>query len=170
MRNEGRDIDLEQVTPHVVHPGLHQDYDLDFQTWRVDDIAPTLTSPLLSGLISNIHLLGRPEVPREPVSSKVEEGLWGHNGAPARPDVLDSSRNGGLVPHMQMGKVEAEENKPHEQGGIEKSPSTPPPIKLWLDPEEVAAVIILDDDEADLPIDMRQAASTPKGEPAWNQK
>ena len=26
MRNEGRDIDLEQVTPHVVHPGLHQDY------------------------------------------------------------------------------------------------------------------------------------------------
>ena len=30
MRNEGRDIDLEQVTPHVVHPGLHQDYDLDF--------------------------------------------------------------------------------------------------------------------------------------------
>ena len=30
MRNEGRDIDLEQVTLHVVHPGLHQDYDLDF--------------------------------------------------------------------------------------------------------------------------------------------
>ena len=23
MRNEGRDIDLEQVTPHVVHPGFH---------------------------------------------------------------------------------------------------------------------------------------------------
>ena len=30
MRNEGRDINLEQVTPHVVYPGLHQDYDLDF--------------------------------------------------------------------------------------------------------------------------------------------
>ena len=29
-RNEGRDINLEWVTPHVVHPGLHQDYDLDF--------------------------------------------------------------------------------------------------------------------------------------------
>ena len=100
MRNEGRDIDLEQVTPHVVHPGLHQDYDLDFQTQRVDDIAPTLTSPLLSGLVSNIHLLGRPVVPREPVSSKVEEGLWGHNGTPARPDVPGPSRNSGLVPHM----------------------------------------------------------------------
>ena len=77
MRNEGRDINPEQATPHVVHPGLHQDYDLDFCTLRVDDIAPTLTS-MLSGLISNTHLLGRPEVPREPVSSKVEEGLWGH--------------------------------------------------------------------------------------------
>ena len=30
MRNEGRDIDLEQATPNVVHPGLHLDYDLDF--------------------------------------------------------------------------------------------------------------------------------------------
>ena len=100
MRNEGRDIDLGQVTPHVVHPGLHQDYDLDFQTWRVDDIAPTLTSPLLSGLVSNIRLLGRPEVPREPVSSKAEEGLWGCNGTPTRPDVPGPSRDGGLAPHI----------------------------------------------------------------------
>ena len=165
MRNEGRDIDLEHVTPHVVHPGLHQDYDLDFRTWRVDDIAPTLTSPLLSGLVSNIHLLGRPEVPREPVSSKVEEGLWGRSGAPARPDVPGPSHNGRLVPHMQMGEVEAEENKPREQGGIKLDQTL-----LGPDPEEVAAVVISDNDEADLPIDMPKAASTPKGEPAWNQK
>ena len=100
MRNEGRDIDLEQVTPHVVHPGLHQDYDLDFQMWRVDDIAPTLTSPLLSGLISNIRLLGRQEVSRGPASSKMEEGLWGHSGAPARPDAPGSSLISGPAPHM----------------------------------------------------------------------
>ena len=62
MRNEGRDVNLEQVTPHVVHPGLHQDYDLDFRMWRVDDIAPTLTSPMLSGLISSVHFLG-PDAP-----------------------------------------------------------------------------------------------------------
>ena len=37
-------------------------------------------------------------------------------------------------------------------------------------PEDVAAVVILDDDETDLPIDILQAASTPKVEPAWNQK
>ena len=165
MRNEGRDIDLEQVTPHVVHPGLHQDYDLDFQTWRVDDIAPTLTSPLLSGLISNIHLLGRPVVPREPVSSKVEEGLWGRNRTPARPDVPGPSHNGGLVPHMQTAKVEDEENKACEQGEIDLDQTL-----LGPDPEEVAAAVISDDDEADLPIDMPQAASMPKGEPVWNQK
>ena len=165
MRNEGRDIDLEQVTPHVVHPGLHQDYDLDFQMRRVDDIAPTLISPLLLGLISNIHLLRRPEVSREPVSSKAEEGLWGRNGTPARPDVPGHSCNGGLVPNMQMAKVEAKENKPLKQGGIDLDQTLPGP-----DPEDMAAVVISDDDETDLPIDMPQAASMPKGEPAWNQK
>ena len=145
--------------------GLHLDYDLDFQTWRVDDIAPTLTSPLLSGLISNIHLHGRPEVPREPVSSKAEEGLWGCTRAPTRPDAPGPSHDGGIVPQMQTGRVEAKENKPHKQGGIDLDQ-----ILLEPDPEEVAAVVISDDNEADLPIDMPQAASIPKSEPVWNQK
>ena len=30
MKTEGRDVNLDQVTPHAVHPALHQDYDLDF--------------------------------------------------------------------------------------------------------------------------------------------
>ena len=30
MKTEGRDVNPDQVTPHVVHPGLHQDYNLDF--------------------------------------------------------------------------------------------------------------------------------------------
>ena len=165
VRNEGRNINLEQVTLHVVHPGLHQDYDLDFQMQRVDDIAPTLTSPLLSGLINNIRLLGRPVVPREPVSSKGEEGLWGRNRTPTRPDAPGPSSNGQLVPHIQTAKVEAEENKLHKQGGIDLDQILPGP-----DPEDMAAVVISDDDETDLPIDMPQAASTPKVEPAWNQK
>ena len=41
-RTEGRDIDLRQVMSTVVPHGLHLDYDLDFQTQRVDDVAPTL--------------------------------------------------------------------------------------------------------------------------------
>ena len=132
---------------------------------RVDDIAPTLTSPLLSGLISNIRLLGRPEVPKEPASSKTEEGLWGHSGAPARLDTPGPSHICGPAPHMRMAKVETEEHKLHEQGGINLDQTFPGP-----NPEDAAAVIISDDDETNLPIDMPQAASTPKVEPAWNQK
>ena len=106
MRTEGRDINLDQVTPHVVHPGLHQDYDLDFQMQRVDDIAPTLTSPMLSGLISSICLLGRPEVPKGPVSPKTEEGLWGHRGAPAQPDAPGPSHIGGYPMETEGGPEE----------------------------------------------------------------
>ena len=56
-------------------------------------------------------------------------------------------------------------NKLHEQGGIDLDQTLP-----GLNPEDVAAVVISDDDETDFPIDMPQAASTPKVEPAWNQK
>ena len=82
---EGRDINLEQVTRTVVPPGLHLDYDLDFQTRRVADIAPTLTSPVLSCLIGNNHQLEKPEIPGKPTPFKVDEGLWGHGWAPPKP-------------------------------------------------------------------------------------
>ena len=165
MRNEGRDINLEQVTPHVVNPGFHQDYDLDFRMRRVDDIAPTLTSPMLSGLISNIHLLGRPEVPRGPASSKVEEGLCGHSRAPTRPDAPSPSCISGPASHMRAPKVETKGNKLCGWGEIDLDQTLPGP-----NPEDAAAVVISDDDETDFPIDMPQAASTLKVEPAWNQK
>ena len=61
--------------------------------------------------------------------------------------------------------MEAKENKPCEQGE-----NDPDQTLLGPDPEEVAAVVISDDDEADLPINMPQAASTPKSEPVWSQK
>ena len=99
-RMEGRDIDLEQVMHTVVPPGLHLDYDLDFQTRRVDDIAPTLTSPLLSSLVGNIHQLKKPEIPGKPTSFKVDEGLWGHGGAPPKPDVPGPSHDDGMASKM----------------------------------------------------------------------
>ena len=94
---EGREVSPDWVTPHVVHPGLHQDYNLDFQMQRVDDIAPTLTSPMLSGLDSSVCLAGRPKIPKGPASPKMEEGLWGRGGAPAGPDVPGPSHIGRLV-------------------------------------------------------------------------
>ena len=83
----------------MVHPGLHQDYDLDFQMRRADDIAPTLTSPMLLGLVSSVRFLGRPEVPRGPASPKMEEGLWGPGGAPTGPDAPGPSCIGESAPH-----------------------------------------------------------------------
>ena len=157
LKTEGREVNPDQVTPHVVHPGLHQDYDLDFQMWRVGDIAPTLTSPMLSGLISSVHLIGRPEVPKGPASPKMEEGLWGHSRAPTGPDVPCPSRIGG--------PVETKGNKPFEQGGIDLDATLPA-----FNPENAAAIIISDDDETSFPADMPQAISTLKIELAWGQK
>ena len=61
--------------------------------------------------------------------------------------------------------METEGNKLCKQGGIDLDQTLP-----GLNPEDVAAVIISDDDETDFPIEMPQAVSTPKVEPAWNQK
>ena len=157
MKTEGRDVNSDQVTPHVVHPALHQDYDLDFQMWRVDDIAPTLTtSPMLSGLISSVRSIGRPEVPKGPASPKTEEGLRGCNGAPAGPDVPG--------PSCISRPVETEGNKPFKQGGIDLNATLP-----VFNPEDTAAIIISDDETSFL-ADWPQAVSTPKIEVAWGQK
>ena len=156
MKMAGRNIDLEQVAHNVLPPGLHLDYNLDFQTRRVNDIAPTLTPPCQ---------LEKPEIPRNPASLKVEEGLWGRSGAPAKLDAPGPSCDDGMVLQMQAGEVEAKENKLHEEGE-----DNPDQTLLESDPEKVAAVVISDDDEADLPLDMPQAASTPKSKPALSQK
>ena len=49
MMTKGREVNPDQITHHVVHPVLHQDYASDFWLRRVNDIAPTLTSPILGG-------------------------------------------------------------------------------------------------------------------------
>ena len=104
-------------------------------------------------------------VPNKPVSPKAKEGLWGCSRAPTRPDAPGPSCDDGLVPRVLVGEVEAKENKPREQGEGDLDQTL-----LEPDPEEVAAVVISDDDEADLPIDMPRATSTPKSEPALSQK
>ena len=157
IKTEGTDVNPNQVTPHVVHPALHQDYDLDFRMQRVDDIAPTLTYPMLAGLVSSIRLAGRPEVPKGPASPKMEEDLWGHGGAPAGPDVPGPS-------HIS-GPVETEGNKPSEQGGIDLDATIP-----LFTPEDAAAVIISDDNKTSFPAGWPEAVSTPKIELAFSQK
>ena len=154
---EGRDIDLKQVTHTVVPPGLHLDYDLDFQTRRVDDVAPTLTSPLLCGLIGNIHQLEKPGIPKEPASFKVDEDLWGHSRAPPKPDVPSPSHDNGMASKIQASEGEAQENEPPDQPPSE--PAQP----------EIPEIIISEEDETDITIEEPQGSSTPRSGwvPRW---
>ena len=95
----------------------------------------------------------------------MEEGLWGRSRAPAGPDAPGPSHISRSAPHVRAAEVETKGNKLCEQGGIDLDQTLPGP-----NPEDVAAVIISNDNETDFPVDMPQAVSTPKVEPAWNQK
>ena len=141
----------------MVHPALHQDYELDFRRQRVDDIAPTLTSPMLVGIASHICLPGRPVVPQGPASPKTEEGLRGHGGAPAQPAAPGPSHIGG--------PMETEGENLLEVEAINLDVTIPAEL-----PEEAADVIILDDEELSFPDDYPEAVSTPKIEVASGHK
>ena len=86
-KTEGGDVDPRQVTSNVVPHGLHLNYDLDFRSRRVDDIAPTLTSPLLPGLIGNILQLEWTPLPREPPSFQADKDLGSSSGRPPKQEV-----------------------------------------------------------------------------------
>ena len=77
MMTEGREVNPDQITHHVVHPALHQDYTSEFWSWRATDIAPTLTSPILAGITSSMRLPKRPTMPKGPETPKATEGLQG---------------------------------------------------------------------------------------------
>ena len=157
MMTEGREANPDQVTPHGVHPGLHQDYELDLRLWRVDGIAPTLTSPMLVGLASSVCLTGRPAVPKGPATPKTEEGLWGRGGAPAQPDVPGPSHVGR--------PMEIEEDKPLEQEAIDLDVTIPA-----FTSEDAAAIIISDDEVTSFPGGWPKAISTPKLEVTGGHK
>ena len=157
MMTEGRKANPDQVIPHVVHPGLHQDIELDFQMRRVDDIAPTLTSPMLAGIASSIHLTKRTVVPKGPASPKTEEGLQGHGGAPAQPAVPGPSQAGR--------PMETDGEKPLEVETIDVDATIPADKS-----EDAADVIILDDEVLSFTGDWPEAISTPKIEVASGYK
>ena len=165
IKTEGRDISLGQVAHDVLPPRLHLDYDLDFQSRRINDIAPTLAPSLLSGLVDNIRQLKKPEIPRKPVPFGVEEGLGGCGWAPPKPEALGPSRDAGVTPQMPASEGEVPESEPHDQGGSQCNQ-----LLFELNLEEVAEVIISDDEDIDLTLEVPQAASMPVSEPARHRK
>ena len=162
-RMEGRDIDLGQVTSTVVPHRLHLDYDLDFRTRRVDDVAPTLTSPLLPGLIDNIHQLERPEILGEPTSFKVDGDLWGPSRASPKLDVPSASHNEWKASKRPASQGEAQENEPP---GQRESPQDQPPSEP--DQGNITEIVISEEDE--VTIQEPQGSSTPRSEWVQSQK
>ena len=145
---EGREVDSDRITQHVVHPALHQDYASDFQSQRVADIAPTLTSPILAGIASSMHLPERPTMPKGPETPKVQERLQGGEEALVQPAIPGP---------LHIGEpMETEEEKPL---GI---------LLIDLDatiltnlPEDPADVIVLDDDDPSFTDSYPVGVSTP---------
>ena len=86
--------------------------------------------------------------------------------APPKPDVLGPSHDDGMASKMPASEGEVLENEPHGQGESHQDQPLFEP-----DPEQVAEIIISEDDESDLTIEVTQAASTPRSEPAqhWKQ-
>ena len=148
MTTEGREVNPDQITHHVVHPALHQDYASDFRLRRVNDIAPTLTSPILVGITSSMRLPERPMMPKGPETPKAKEGLQGGGGALAQPATPGPSHIG----------------KPMETEGEKllgvRTIDLDATILADL-PKNPADVVILDDDELSFPGDYPEAISTP---------
>ena len=148
MMTEGREVNPDQITCPVVHPALHQDYTSDFWLWRVNDIAPTLTSPILAGITSSMCFPERPMMPEGPETSKAKEGLQGDGGALAQPATPGPSHIGE--------PMEMEGEKPLGVRMIDLDVTIPADL-----PEDPADVIILDDDELSSPDNYPEAFSTP---------
>ena len=154
---EGRKVNLDQITHHVLHPVLHQDYASDFRSWRATDIAPTLTSLILVGITSSMHLPGRPMIPEGPETPKAKEGLQGGGEALVQPTTPGPSHIGE--------PMEAEEEKPFGVWPIDLDATIPADL-----PEDPADVLILDDDELSFTDNYPEAVSTPIIETASDRK
>ena len=157
MMTEGREVNPDQITHHVVHPALHQDYMSDFQLQRVNDIAPTLTSPILAGIASSMRLPGRSMMPKGPETPTAKEGLQGGGGA-----LTQSAAPG---PYHIGEPMETEEEKPSGVRTIDLDATIPTDL-----PEDPADVVILDDNELSFPGNYPEIISTPLIEVASDRK
>ena len=156
---EGRDIGVEPVPHDVLPPGLHLDYDPDSETRGVNDIAPVLTPSLLSSLVGNIRGLEKPEIPTQPIPFKAGDGVGAHGCIPSKTEALGPSHEAGMIPQTSASKGEVSKHEPLDQGASQHDS-----LVFEVNPEEVAEVIVSDDDDLDLTLEEPQAISTPANE------
>ena len=157
MMTEEKEVNPDQITHHVVHPALHQDYTSHFRSWRAADIAPTLTSPILVGIASSMHLPKRPTMPKWPESPKAQEGLQGGGEALVQPAIPGPSHIGE--------PMEMENKKP-----LGALPINLDATILTNLPQDPADIIVLDNDEPSFTDSYPEAVSTPIIESASDHK
>ena len=157
MTTKGREVDLDQITQHVVHPALHQDYVSDFRSRRVTHIAPTLTSPILAGITSLMRLPEGPTMPEGPETPKAQEGLQGGGEALVQPAIPGP-------PHIDE-PMETEEEKP-----LGTLPINLDATILTTLPKDPADIIVLDDNEPSFTDSYPEGVSTPIIESASDRK
>ena len=165
LKMEGRDISVGLVAHDMLPSGLRPDYYPNFQTRGVNDLAPTLTPSLLSGLVGNIRRLKKPEIPTKPIPFKAEDGMGDHGWVPLKSEAPGPSRNVGVTPHIPASKGEVPKSKPLDQGRSQHDQ-----LMFEVNPEDAAEVIVSNDDDIDLTLEEPQAASTPASEPTHRRK
>ena len=147
MTTKGKEVNPDQITHHVVHPALHQDYTSDFRSRRAADIAPTLTSPILAGITSSMRLPERPTMPEGPETPKAQEGLQGGEEALVQPAIPGP---------LHVGEpMETEEEKPLGALLINLNATI-----LANLPKDPADIIVLDDNEPSFTDSYPEAVST----------
>ena len=157
MTTEEREVDSDWITQRVVHPALHQDYVSDFRSRRVANIAPTLTSPILAGITSSMRLPERPTMPEGPETPKVQEHLQGGGEALVQPAIPGP---------LHIGEpMETEEEKPLGSLPIDLDTTI-----LTNLPEDLADIIVLDDDDPSFTDSYPVGVSTPIIELASDRK
>ena len=165
LKIEGRDIGVGLVAHDVIPSGLRLAYDPDFKTRGIDDIAPALTSSLLSGLVGNICGLEKPEIPTQPIPFEEEDGMGGCGWIPPKPEALGPSHNMGMTPQTPASKGEVSKHEPLDQGMSQHDQ-----LMFEVNPEDAAEVIVSDDDDLDLTLEEPQAISMPASEPVHHRK
>ena len=162
---EGRDIGVGMVAHDVLPSGVCLDYDPDFETRGVNDIAPVLTPFLLSGLVGNIHGLEKPEIPTQPIQFEAEDGMGGHGWIPLKSKAPGLSHDVGMIPQTPTSKGEVSKHEPLDQGTSQHDQ-----LVFEVNPEQVVEVIVSDDDDLDLTLEEPQAVSTLASEPVHHRK
>ena len=165
LKIEGMDIGVGPVAHDVLPSGLCLDYDPDFKTRGIDDIAPALTSSLLSGLVGNIRGLEKPEILTQPIPFEAEDGMGGRGWIPSKPEAPGPSHNMGMTPQTPASKGEVSKHEPLDQGRSQHDQ-----LMFEVNPEDAAEVIVSDDDDLDLTLEEPQAISMPASEPVHHRK